>query len=216
MEKLISKGRTSTGVVVVEIQGDEKKEHFSFRGVRAGLSWPGPQSPGFFVLVGQSIKKDIAGEYPLRLLKEGQEQIPIALYEKLTDDMGTLFAEEIYTDTSETFRSYVLDFTVYKRLERKRQQLILKTAPFYQDFSHGLWTIRGKINKGGLHIPKESITYDQLKAITREDLKREPEERFFALNALRYVVGSFELSDVVPKPLHGSIEVSIPPVSAWS
>lgn len=215
MEKIIPKGKSSTGVVLVEIQEDEKKETSSLRGVRVGLSWPGPNAPGFFVLVGQSIKRDITGEYPLRLLKEGQEQIPSELYEKMANEMGIFYTEEIYTDTSETFRSYVLNFTTFKRQERKRQQLFLKPAPFYQDFSHGLWTIRGRVSKDGIHIPKDSVTYNQLKSITSADLKQGPEERFFAINALRYVVGSFEVSDVSPRPLRGEMQVSAPPPAAY-
>jgi hypothetical protein len=215
MEKAIPKGQALNGMILVEIQDGDQKESLSLRGVRVGLSWPGPNAPGFFVLIGQSAKKDITERYPLRLLREGQEQIPFALYERLADEMGVLYAQEIYTDISERFQGYLLDFTTFKRQERKRQALFLKRAPFYQDFSHGLWTIRSWVNKKGLHIPKESVIYGQLKSITSEDLRQEPEERFCAINALRYVVGAFEVSDVSPRPIRGERQRQAPPPGAF-
>ncbi|MFB3886323.1 MAG: hypothetical protein ACE144_13955 [Thermodesulfobacteriota bacterium] len=215
MEKVIPKGQAITGIVLVEIEDGEKKENLSLRGVRVGLSWPASNAPGFFVLVGQSAKKDITGQHPLHLLKEGQEQIPSALYERLADEMGAFFAEGIYTDMSERFQGYLLDFSTFRRQERQRQRLFLKRAPFYQDFSHGLRTIQGWVKKKGIHVPKGSVTYEQLKTITSEDLRQNPEERFFAINALRYVVGAFEVSNIIPQPLRER-EISSPSVGAYT
>jgi hypothetical protein len=215
MEQVIFKGRTSTGIVLVETQGD-KTETLSLRGIRAGLSWPAPNAPGIYLLLGQSTRKNTMGDYMLHLLKEGQESIPSKLFEQMTNDLGVFFGEEIYSDVSERFKSYVLAFDTFRKQDRRRQRLYLKSAPFYQDFSHGIFTIRGRVKENSLQIPKNSIVYEQLKSITTEDLKKEPEERFFAINALRFAVGAFEISDCVPRGKGKPQSSAAPPVEAFT
>ena len=46
----------------------------------------------------------------------------------------------------------------------------------------------------GLVIPKDTTVYTQLREIKTEDLKGNPEDVFYAINGLRYVVGAFETS----------------------
>jgi hypothetical protein len=214
--EVICKGRTSTGIVTVEVLDGDKRETLLFRGVRCGLSWPTAQSPGFFVLLGQENKKNITGHYPLRLLREGEEQIPAQLFEKMAGDAGSFFVEEIYTDlsgASERSRGYVAAFDAFRR-ERRRQKLYLRPGPF--DFSHGIFVLKGLTRDGSLYVPKDSIVFEQLKTITSEDLRGDPENKFYAVNALRFVIGSFEVSSCTPKNLRGQKQSSAPPVGSFT
>jgi hypothetical protein len=219
MEKVIPKSSRHGFVTVEIINGDDDKgKVFSFRDPRCGLHWPSAGSPGFYVLIAESIKENITGGCSLQLLREGEDQIPSKLYEKMANDMGAFSVKDIYTDTSEQFKGYVLDFIKFKREERPRQPIYLRLAPFYQDFSHGVFTIREWVKKDALVIPKESVIYDQLKNITSQDLRGNPEEKFFAVDALRFAVGAFKifglgsLEGPRDKP-RGSVA---PPVGAFS
>lgn len=188
MEKITPIGQRS---VIIQYE-DGREERVSLLGVRCGLHWPMAGTPGLYILLGQLRKSDIMGINPLRLLKEVEVQIPSELFEKLMDDLGNFNCQEIFTDT-ERFRDYVLDFSKFKKQNRPNQRILLKRAPFFEDFSHGVFTIRGWIKKGTLIIPPNSLTYEQLKNISMKDLKNAPEERFHAIDALRFVIGAFEV-----------------------
>jgi hypothetical protein len=213
--EVICKGRTSTGIVTVEVLDGDKRKTLLFRGTRIGLAWPTAVSPGFFTIVGQLVKKNVTGQYPLRLLREGEESIPSKLFERLTSDAGTFFCEEVYADllnASERSRGYVAAFDAFRK-EHRRQKLYLRPGPF--DFAHGIFTIRGLIKEGALDIPRGTIVHEQLRTITSEDLRGQPEEKFYALNALRYVIGSFEMSDCKPRNLRGNKRNQAPPMGAF-
>lgn len=215
MEKIIPRS-SRHGFATVEIHRDDKVEILTFRGVRCGLHWPSASSPGFYTLVGESVKSGIVGGYSLRVLREGEDQIPSKLYEKLSDDLGSFGARDIFADM-ERFKDYVLDIIAFKKEQRPRQAIYLKPAPFYQDFSHGIFTIREWVKKDALVIPKESVIYNQLKGITSQDLKDSPEEKFFAVDALRHAVGSFKVQNFGPlEDSRWRPRSSPPPIGAFT
>lgn len=218
MEKVILKNSSRGGCAVVEICRDDgrKNEILAFKGIRCGLSWPGPNAPGFYILIGQSMRAGVHGEYPLAILREGLDQIPSELYEKIANDAGAFMAEDIYTDISEGFKGYVLDFWNFKKEKRPRQRLFLRSGPFYQDFSHGVFTIKGWVKKNALVIPEGSLVYEQLKNMTGKDLKENPEEKFYAVNALRFAIGAFEISRGNPLKFRDREQSSAPPVESFT
>jgi hypothetical protein len=59
------------------------------------------------------------------------------------------------------------------------------------NFLLGVSRIKGDIDKGDLVVPDDSLVFSQLLSITRQDLDNSPDEVFYAINALRHVVGSF-------------------------
>jgi hypothetical protein len=215
MEKVTVIGKSAGGGIIIEVspeEGQPIKEHY--RGVRCGLSWPTPYSPGYFCLVGQLSKSTATGKYPLRLLREGQEQTPGKLFQRMADDLGLFNGHEIYTDLSEKFRSYVIAFADYKRSERGVQGLRMLPAPFCQSFLHGASLIKEWMKEDELVIPKEATVYTQLREIKTDDLKSNPEEVFYAINGLRYVIGAFETSVCSP-PQRRSPSPPISP-GAWT
>ena len=199
MEKVTVIGKSAGGGILIEIgpeEGQPIREHY--RGVRCGLSWPTPVSPGYYCLVGQYSNSNSLGKYPLRLLKEGQDQILGSLFQKMGDDLGIFSGREIYSDLSERFRSYMIAFAHYLKSERGSQGIRLKFAPFYQSFIHGVSLIKEWVKDEVLAIPKGTTVHTQLREIKTDDLKGNPEDVFYAINGLRYVIGAFETS--LPSP----------------
>jgi len=195
MEKVAVIGRSAGGGILIEItpeEGQPIREYY--RGVRCGLSWPTPVSPGYYCLVGQISTSNSMGKYPLRVLREGEDQILGPLFQKMGDDLGIFSGREVYSDLSERFRSYVTAIAHYLKSERGAQGIRLKFAPFYQSFTHGVSLIKEWIKDEGLTIPKGTTVYTQLREIKTEDLKGNPEDVFYAINGLRYVIGAFETS----------------------
>ena len=215
MEKVAVIGRSAGGGILIEItpeEGQPIREYY--KGVRCGLSWPTPVSPGYFCLVGQMSSSNSTGRFPLRLLKEGQDQILGPLFQKMGDDLGIFSGREVYSDLSERFRSYVTAFAIYLRTERGGQSIRLKAAPFYQSFTHGVSLIKEWMKDEGLVIPKDTTVYTQLREIKTEDLKGNPEDVFYAINGLRYVIGAFETSLSSP-PVRRPVPTEVLP-GAWT
>jgi hypothetical protein len=216
MEQAIPKEKTQDGIWIEVAQEEGKTTREHFRGVRCGLAWPTAISPGFFCLVGQFSKSLPNGRYPLRLLKEGQGHVLNILFQNLFDDLGQFGAYEIFGDLTSKFQSYILDFNQHYT-SRRLQEVKLTPAPFYQSFSHGIYVIRSWIKDEALHIPTGTITRDQLKIIKEEDLKGDVEDRFFGINALRFVVSAYEVSPVYPSPqVRRTISTRVLPPGAWT
>ncbi len=216
MEQAIPKEKTQDGIWIELTQEEGKTTREHFRGVRCGLAWPTAASPGFYCLVGQLFKNLPNGRYPLRLLKEGQGHVLNVLFQNLFDDLGQFGAYEIFGDLSSRFQSYILDFNQHYR-SRRLQEVKLTPAPFYQSFSHGIYVIRSWIKDEALHVPTETIIRDQLKMIKEEDLKGDVEDRFFGINALRFVVSAYEVSPVYPSPpVRRNVSSKVLPPGAWT
>jgi len=190
-----------SGPIIIEITSDngQTKEEY-FRGVRCGLAWPTAVSPGYFVLIGQYTKSNVTGRFPLRFLREGQGETPAKLFQKLFNETGAFRCWEIFSDLSEKNYSYLSAFEQERRANRNLQDIRLDFAPFYQNFSHGISLIKEWIEGEALHIPRDTIVYNQLTTITAENVRMDPERIFFAVNGLRFVVGAFETSLSFPSP----------------
>ena len=216
MEQAIPREKTQDGIwiEVPQEDGELTKEHF--RGVRCGLTWPTTATPGFYCLVGQFSRSLPNGRYPLRILKEGHEHVLNVLFRNLFDDLGQFGAYEIFGDLTSKYQSYILDFNQHY-VSRKLQDVKLTPAPFYQSFSHGVYVIRSWIKDEALHIPSGTISRDQLKMIKEEDLKGDVEDRFFGINALRFVVSAYEVSPVYPSPpARRTTSSKVLPPGAWT
>jgi len=211
------KNRFSNGLMVLEIKEGDKVEEKTFIGVRCGLSWPTALNPGgYFCLMGQEAKSLITGERPLLIVREFQAMTMPALFEKMFDEMGIFGCTEIFTDFSSRFATYIHALDSYKRAKRELQEARIKPAPYAENFIHGndMITKWIKVIKG-LTIPKDFIIRSQLREIRESDLKGEPQEKFFAMNALRYVLGAFETSAIPQSTKDRVMEKPLPP-GAWN
>lgn len=210
------KWSSDKGALAREIK-DDKAEEKACIGVRCGLSWPNSKNPGgYFCLVAQEAKRLITGEYPLLVIRESQAMTMTALFEKMFDDMGLFGCMEIFTDLSSRFGTYIHALDSYKRAKRDLQEARIKPAPYAEAFLHGndMITKWIKVIKG-LTIPKDFIIRSQLREIRESDLDGEPQEKFFAMNALRYVLGAFETSAIPESTKDRVMEKGLPP-GAWT
>jgi hypothetical protein len=200
MEKIISKGPTNTRTILIEIQDEDgKTTQEELRGVRCGLTFPTPVSPGYFLLLGQAVKTNLTGRYPLRFLTESKAEKPSELFRSLLDQIGVFHCWEIFTDRSEKNESY-LKALKSAREERELQHVKVEFAPFYENFSHGVRLVREWFGDGDLQISKGTILHDQLKSITLEDLKESSQTSLFAVHALRFLIGAYDNSLSYPAP----------------
>lgn len=172
--------------------GDEKR--FPWNGIRCGLSWPQNEVPAYYIILGMEMR---GGDYvsygasPLFLLceREVSDLSLETLFRQLGDDCTVTCCQDIYAQTGESFVEYADSFYEYER--HKSVYAGLCPAYFPDNFDLGVSLIRDHIDRRLLELPKESILVEQLGQIRREDLKDNPDKRFYAINALRYAVATF-------------------------
>ena len=164
-----------------------------YRTLRAGLSWPENMAPAYFCIFGQKHRQNEFNRYPLIFLAEGQGKDLSPVLDMLTDLGNRICCDEIRADLTEDkklFRELYHDYCK----ENEVHGHYLRRAPWPDQFAYGLGLIRDWLDKKSLEIQKDSILAQQLGSIP-EDLRAHtshPEEDFFAVNALRYVLSSFQ------------------------
>jgi hypothetical protein len=213
METIIVKERNMDGfwIEITKDNGRAEREHL--RGARAGLSWPSPRSPAYYVILGQLSKTLPNGRHPLWVLREGFNHIINDLFQEAVDVMGEFVAHEVFSDISSKYQNYVLNFWQFHQ-ERKLQEIRLLPAPFFQSFNHGVFLVKEWIKNEALHIPEGTLVREQLRNIREDDLKVDPEAEFFAINALRHSLAAFDVSDYLP-PRRKISPSKAPPWGAW-
>jgi hypothetical protein len=216
------KGRMLNNLLILEITDDEgKAQDKTFLGVRCGLSWPNSYNPGgYFILVAQEGKRLITGECPLLVIREFEAKTMEALFEKMFNEMGIFGCFEIFTPIGGRYESFLQALDSYRKAKRELQDVKVKLAPYgemtQQSFIHGNDIISKwlKVIKG-LTIPKDFAIRSQLREMRDSDLKGEPQDKFFAVNGLRYVLGAFETSKIPESSKNRIPEKGVPP-GAWT
>jgi hypothetical protein len=215
------KGRTEWALILEIKHDDGRVEEKAFLGSRIGLSWPLSANPGgYYCLVAQEGKRLITGELPLLVIREFQANTMESLFERMFNDMGMFGCTEIFTIISGRFESYVKALDSYRKSKRELQDVKIKPAPYgdmtLQSFIHGndMITKWLKVTKG-LTIPRGFAIHSQLREIRADDLKSEPYEKFFTMNALRYVLAAFETSRIPESTKNKVPERGILP-GAWT
>jgi hypothetical protein len=178
------------GYIHHEVAGEPDKIYLT---LRAGLSWPENMAPAYFCILGQKHRQNELKRYPLIFLAEGQGKDLAPVLDKLTDLGKRIRCEEIRADLTEDkklFRDFFHDYCI----ENEVRGHYLRRAPWPDQFAYGLGIVRDWLEKKSLEIQKDSILAQQLGRIP-EDIKAytsHPEEDFFAVSALRYVLASFQ------------------------
>jgi len=190
--------RADDGMITHTIITKADDKVLYYHDVRAGLSWPTEAAPGYYCILGEKFSETYRFEGmnrrgELRLLVEREfDGISLNdLFAQLTDDTSILECRSIYTDTEEPFEGHVETF--WEFVQKKGVKVgSLTQAPFVDNFLLGISWIQDWVKGGLLSIPETSVAYSQLKTISKPDLAESPEEKFPAINALRFVVGSFQ------------------------
>jgi len=184
------------GIVAV-MRSPAGEENVLFSDIRAGLVWPTVSAPGYYVILGQYDQPASSGRRPLRFFAEGEDALLQALFQKLTDDGKKHNAAVIYGDRSQVNMPFLESFDLHIK-ENVMGRYRLLQAPFSENLQYGVNLIRQHAKERLLEISKSSILYNQLRSLNVEDLSEEG--KFYAVNALRYVVCGYEKS-VDPPPM---------------
>lgn len=215
------KGRTDHGLVLkVQLDEDKEPQERMFLGVRCGLSWPLPVNPGgYYCLVAQEARYLITRAKPLLVIREFKALTLDSLFQKMVNDMGIFGCFEIFTDLSKRHENYLHALALYLKRDRALQEVKIKPAPYAEGrdgFIHGNNMVSKWIKEiKGLTIPRDFCIHKELREVREENLKAEPQEKFFAMNALRYVLGAFETSAIPESSKNRVTDKGIPP-GAWT
>jgi hypothetical protein len=197
MPYTVIKAERSDGIIIHHLDTKDAEKIIRYADIRAGLSWPTEEAPGYYCILGERYEdflrfEGIERRGELRLLAEYQyEGVSLSdLFARLTDDLAMLECQSIYTDTEEPFLGHVETFWEF-RSKTGAKMGNLTQAPYAANWLLGVSWIQDWIRSRLLSIPETSAAYSQLKSIAKSDLAESPENRFFAVNALRYVVGAF-------------------------
>jgi hypothetical protein len=162
----------------------------AYHTTRAGISWPGLDSPGYFCIFGLKDERTFNGKKPLELLDEYEHPILDDFFERLVirtkKNLCAMALANLgnYPGFDDSLRRFVN--------ERKMDSLRPYDSSEFENLNHATVLINQKLREGSLIVPKETILARQLGSITPEDVREKPEERFYAVMALVRLIGSFE------------------------
>ena len=176
--------------------GDGKQKTVRYYDVRAGLSWPTVTSPGYYCILGEEYYETDRYEGAKRkgnLTLLAEHEFPgislDELFGKLTDDTSLVRCSRIFADMSDEYSGYIDSFRTF--VTGIKNSGYPDQAPYADNFLLGVSRIRDWTKSGKLDIPEKTIIRSQLKGISKADLADSPETIFYAVNALRFVVGAF-------------------------
>jgi hypothetical protein len=198
--------QTRQGVIIHKVARAGKLESVYYTAIRAGLSWPSPEAPGFYIILAQDhLNKTRFKDQPqqkgkLRFLKE--YECPGVFLDKLcavlTDDCTLYRCATIYADVSEEYEQNAEFFRQWAYDKHVTFGRDIEEAPYAKNFSLGISLIRHWLTEGLLEIPKGSVCHRQLKHIERSKIDNLPIETFYGIEALRHVLGSFHKYSPMP------------------
>jgi len=172
---------------------EEGKSDISFfcRDIRGALVWPTAHSPGYYCIFAQKDDTNPQGKSPLFLAAEAEAELPKDLFKKMVEDRKKLTCAHFYVDLKKENQDFMDLFGDYCRYNRFLGIEFTK-APIIGKFHIGTALIREWAKDGALEISEGSILRNQLKEIGRGDLELNPEEKYFAVHALTFIVASIE------------------------
>ena len=138
------------------------------------------------------------GKKPVKFLSEAQDELPDNLYEKLILDSRRLLCWEYFVDSAN--ENNVDFYERFIRFMKKRDLDRIRLRPAgISNFTAGLLAIKDWISNEALEIPGDSILGQQLGNIRKAD--QGSESMNYAVNCLRFVIGSFEVSPFFARPV---------------
>jgi hypothetical protein len=157
--------------------------------IRAGIAWPYRSAPAYFCIFGQKGQKNAFKKHPLVFMAEAESEDLRALLQKLGDECSRLLCGDVYADFEEERQSYRGAIS-HAWADRKAMETSITQAPHARNFQYGTDMIREWVQDKALEIPSGTILSRQLGNLPKPETWEDPEEQFYAVNALRYVLGS--------------------------
>jgi hypothetical protein len=170
---------------------DENKGSITCDVIRGGIAWPSLTSPAYFCLIGRRGHFNPNFKSPLILLKEYEADLLGDLLIQLHEDARKSFCLKFYAEVKEGHYAFCDQFCKY--MEKLRSQIEL-LSPDIPDWTASILQIQKYVKDSALSIPKETILHSQLGKMTGGDDEKDSQKaEFYAVNALRCVIGSFEI-----------------------
>jgi hypothetical protein len=158
--------------------------------IRAGLVWPYQTQPGYWLILAQRDEKNSFGKNPLILLDEGEAKDLGKLFDSITDAAVRLKCEDVYVDMSEDNDCYRHEFSRYRN-EGNIKRVFMGSAPYVENFDYGIGLIREYVKDEALEIDRDSTIARQLGQIPESVLEESQRDGYYAIHALRFVLGAF-------------------------
>ena len=179
------------------------KTHKNFADIRGGISWPTALSPAYAVIVGEDYQGSFShGEGKSRspgrltviaeVLSESLN-LETDFYSQLVEISSKVSCDVFYFSLPEgeelhNYGHYV-DFVRYS--SRFNSGASLRQAHDNKDFMLGVIRIKQVMDRQELEIPSTTTVFREIQSITKEDIQECPDVSFYAINALRHVIGAF-------------------------
>lgn len=183
------------GLIKIIHEGDQD-DNYNIELCRGGLLWPAEESPGYLCILGQRPKYNKARRKPLVLLAEHQVDLPKQMIEAIAEEVRRLLCRSFYVDYNERNLNY--QDTLEQYLKRFNYGKVDVSPPYLKDWITGCLSIDQWGTDGALKIPEGSILREQIENHTFEDRKESRRGPFYAMDALRCVLGSFEQEPARP------------------
>ena len=168
--------------------------HDVFLSPRMGITWPSPNNPGYFCIVGIESIKDT--RYPkVCLISESEENDRERLFNRILGQARNYNVRDLFADNGKSWITIESNFVRLCK-DRNIKNLRLTDSNEWSGFENALPIIREKTIRGAIRIPSGTLR-TQLDIMTPESVKahdRIPaENRFYAVNAFCHVICSYEL-----------------------
>ena len=176
---------------------EQNKQHYA--DIRIGIHWPTSLSPACFIAVSQ--KYTGSHEHGKSEPPTGQRQV-IAEYISESIGMNPFYRQivefckqtccsRLYAILPETRNEHghLRDLEDYA--QKAECGIYVHEANDENDFFLSVSRVRDSIDNDMLVIPENTVVFDQLSTIIREDLLDSPEERFHCIDALGNVLDGY-------------------------
>jgi len=190
MKKDIEIFKDRDKINIVSKKPDEPKKVDTYLTTRAGISWPTPQSPGYYCILGLKDEPTLTEKNPLVLLAEGQDELMEKFFERLSITANRLFCNRIFANLEQNkgFEDSLYKFVRQRKLEGIRPW----DSSEFEDFHHGTSLIKQYKRHNALIISGNTVLLKQIQSMEPDDVREKFEARFYAVAALCRVLGSFE------------------------
>jgi hypothetical protein len=197
---LIINSKISGGGVITHNTTSEKVKYFS-RNVRGAITWPMPAMniPGYFCMFGEEWNEHMRyedyndGRGKLRFLTEYIfERYSLSDFcKRLGEDTARLCCTRIYITGDEDFAEETLLFNKYISDHHIRGRL--EEAPYWKKPNISIGIMQDWQKRSLLEIPDDTVLFGQLATIQDSDIATGLSDKFFAVQALCYLIGGFEI-----------------------
>jgi hypothetical protein len=216
--EIVKAQRDLTGRLAVIFKDDDGKEFAkAFSELRAGISWPMRELPGYMAILGLYSGAVFGKADSLMLVYEKEYPDSITLMTDAYNRASDLRFQLFYTNRQKpSWEGFNYDFQRKIRGGLGSRDIRLNHSPFADDFMMGKDVIKRLAMGKALQIPSASLFMRQILDFGPERMKTDhPEHEFHAINGVRYVLVAWDLQNKGPGRTSGEGERKIS-VEGWT